>query len=92
MELPNTHTKNECPKQSLGLAIFSAIMFPTGIVAIVKTALVKMRWNQGRYDDAYKLARSARRYAITSIIIGAILVVIYVVYYIALLALIASTY
>lgn len=75
-----------CPQQHLGLAIFSAIMFPTGIAAIVKTILIRTRWNEGRYDDAIWLARSARRMSITSIIIGAVILLFYITYYSVLIA------
>lgn len=63
---------DECPPVRLGLAIFSAIMFPTGIAAIVKAALVRPRWNAGRYADAEYLSRSSKNFAITAIIIGAV--------------------
>jgi len=78
-------TVGECPEQHLGLAIFSAIMFPTGIAAIVKTVLIKTRWEQGRYDDARWLAKTARKYSIMSIIIGVILCAIFIMYYMLVL-------
>lgn len=82
--------ENECPKQHLGLAIFAAIMFPTGIAAIVKTALIKVRWNEGRYDDARWLAKTARKYSIMSIVIGVILLAIVILYYVILITIIIN--
>lgn len=77
---------DECPKQHLGLAIFSAIMFPTGIAAIVKTVLIKTRWQQGRYDDARWLAKTAHKYSIMSIILGAILIALVIIYYVVIIS------
>ena len=82
--------ENECPKPELGLAIFSAIMFPLGIAAIVKTALIKVRWNQGRYDDARWLAKTAHQYAVRSLVIGFVLLGIVLTYYFVLLAFILA--
>ena len=80
-----TEPDEECPRPRLGLAIFSAIMFPTGIAAIVKTSLIKTRWEQGRYDDARWLAQSARKFSIMSIIIGAIFIALIITYYISII-------
>ncbi len=85
--VPTYNEEDECPKPHLGLAIFAAIMFPTGIAAIVKTALIKVRWNQGRHDDARWLAKTARKYSIMSIVIGAILLAIVIFYYVMLIIL-----
>lgn len=93
-EQPAIHpaeSDDECPQPHLGLAIFSAIMFPTGIAAIVKTSLIKPRWQQGRYDDARWLAKTARKVSITSIILGAIMLALVITYYIALISALVSS-
>lgn len=82
--------ENECPEPRLGLAIFSAIMFPIGIAAIVKTALIRVRWNQGRYDDARWLAKTAHKYAVTSIVTGFIFLGLFITYYIFIIGFILS--
>lgn len=78
-------TTDECPDPHMGLAIFSAIMFPMGIAAIVKSALVKSRWDAGRHDDARWLAETSHKYAIRSIWIGGILLALFMTYYTALI-------
>lgn len=85
-----TDTPGECPEPRLGLAIFSAIMFPIGIAAIVKTALIRVRWNQGRYDDARWLAKTAHKYAVTSIVTGFIFLGLFITYYIFIIEFILS--
>ena len=86
------NTDSECPKPRLGLAIFSAIMFPTGIAAIVKTSLIKTRWAEGRYDDARWLAKSAHKYAIASIISGIALIAFIIFYYVMLISILLYGY
>ncbi len=85
-------TDNECPKPRLGLAIFSAIMFPIGIAAIVKTSLIKTRWAQGRRDDARWLAKSAHKYAIASIISGIVMIAFIIFYYVMLISILIYGY
>ncbi|MDE6449226.1 MAG: GYF domain-containing protein [Muribaculaceae bacterium] len=85
-------TDSECPKPRLGLAIFSAIMFPIGIAAIVKTSLIKTRWEQGRHDDARWLAKSAHKYAIASIISGISLIAFIIFYYVMLISILIYGY
>lgn len=86
-----TEPDEECPRPRLGLAIFSAIMFPTGIAAIVKTALIRTRWNEGRYDDARWLAKSAHKYSIMSIIIGSIFIALIIIYYIVIISILINS-
>lgn len=87
----DAHVADGCPPVRLGLAIFSAIMFPLGIAAIVKSALVRPRWNAGRYEDAEYLSASSKKFAIMSIIFGAIFWVIYIVYIVAMVGIAASS-
>ncbi|WP_319436572.1 CD225/dispanin family protein [Mycobacterium sp. RTGN5] len=69
------------PKNNLALAILATIFcFPiTGIVAIVKAAQVNGLWVQGQYGEAQASAKAAKKWVIWSVVIWAILVVVYII-------------
>lgn len=75
-----------CPPVHLALAIISAVVFPLGIAAVVKAALVRPRWNAGRYEDAEYLSKSSKKFAILSLIFGAVFWVLYFIYIVAVIA------
>ena len=59
---------------------------PFGIPAIVNAAKVNSLWDEGDYQGAMEAASAAHKWMVTSIICGAIFGVIYLVYYIVVLA------
>ena len=50
-----------------------------GIVAVVKSTQVSGLWAQGQYAQAQASAESARKWAIWSIVLGAVFGVIYII-------------
>lgn len=68
-----------CPPNRLTLSIISAVLFPLGIAAIVKSFMVTTRYNEGRYEDAEWLSNSAKKYAIVSIVIGGVFTLLYLI-------------
>jgi len=77
---PLTEPVSECPPTHLGIAIAAVIlMFPFSIGVLVKSILVKVRWNERRYGDAVWLSRTAKTTGITCIIIGAVIIAAYFV-------------
>jgi hypothetical protein len=69
------------PKNNLVLAILATVFcFPiTGIVAIVKAAQVNGLWVQGQFAEAEASAKAAKKWVIWSVVIWAILVVVYII-------------
>lgn len=67
------------PNSGLALAILSTMFccMPIGIVAIVKASKVSSLWSDRRYQEAKDAAKSARKWSITSIICGAIFLLLY---------------
>lgn len=70
------------PDNYLIWAILSTILccMPLGVVAIVKSSSVNTLWFQGRHDEAYKAAESAKSFSIWSAGIAVILWVLYFVF------------
>lgn len=67
----------ECPSNHLAMAIVAIILFfPTGIGALIKSILVKQRWNERRYGDAVWLSRTSRRLSIISYIMVPVFVIL----------------
>ncbi len=56
---------------------------PLGIVSIVKASQVSGLWGQGRYAEAHKASEDAKKWAIWSAIVGAIVILIVIVLNIA---------
>jgi interferon-induced transmembrane protein/caspase domain-containing protein len=69
------------PQNYLALAIVATILccFPLGIVAIVKARKVNSLWAAGDHAAARKTADDARKYAILTMVVGAVVIVLYVV-------------
>lgn len=70
----------QAPNNHLVLSIVGLVfcLIP-GIVAVVKSTQVSGLWAQGQYDQAQASAESARKWAIWSIILGAVFGVIYLI-------------
>lgn len=67
----------ECPPNHLAMAIVAIIIFfPTGIGALIKSILVKQRWNERRYGDAVWLSRTSRRLSIISYLMVPVIVIL----------------
>jgi len=73
------------PNNYLVWAILSTVLccLPLGIVSIVKSAQVNGLWAQGRPDEA-RAAASAKKFAIIAAIVGAVILVAYVIVLIAI--------
>ena len=67
------------PASHLVWAILSTVLccLPFGIVAIIKASSVDGLWNQGRYEEARKAARSARNFTLISILLPLLGIIIY---------------
>jgi len=74
------------PNNYLVWAILSTVLccLPLGIVSIVKAAQVNGLWAQGRADEARAAADSAKKFAIIAAIVGAVILVAYVIVLIAI--------
>jgi hypothetical protein len=74
------------PNNYLVWAILSTVLccLPLGIVSIVKSAQVNGLWAQGRSDEARAAAASAKKFAIIAAIVGAVILVAYVIVLIAI--------
>jgi ABC-type Fe3+ transport system permease subunit len=70
----------QAPNNHLVLSIVALVfcLIP-GIVAIVKSSQVSGLWAQGQYAEAQASADSARKWAIWSIVLGAVFGIIYVI-------------
>ena len=62
----------------------AALCWPFGIPAIVNAAKVNRLWDQGQYDEAYEASHKAKKFCITSTILGAIWLTIYFIISLAL--------
>ncbi len=82
------------PASHLAWAIVSTVLFfiPFGIVAIVFASKVEGLWNRGLYEEAYKASASAKKWALASTILGAILNAIFITLWIILLCEESSSY
>ncbi|MBQ6613281.1 MAG: CD225/dispanin family protein [Alistipes sp.] len=70
------------PSNHLAFAIVSTLLFcwPFGIPAIVNASKVNRLWNQGQYNEAYAASARAKKWCITSLILGIVFWVIYIIY------------
>jgi hypothetical protein len=74
------------PDNYLVWAILCTVLccLPLGIVSIVYSTKVSGLWNQGRYAEAQAAANNAKKWAIISAIVGAVVAVIAVILYVGL--------
>lgn len=74
--------KKACPDTNLAWAILctAGCCVPFGIVSIIKATSVEKLWSQGKYDEALKASKEAKRYAIIGVIAGVIICVSYILF------------
>ena len=73
-ENPQDSLPGNCPDNNLTWALVSILSFwPLAIVAIIKATQVKKLWEKGEQEQAIANAKSARLWALISIISGAVL-------------------
>jgi hypothetical protein len=82
------------PDNNLVWAILCTVLccLPIGIVSIVKSTQVSGLWAQGRYAEAQQAADDAKKYAIWGAIAGAVVLVIYIIFYVVVGASAFSSY
>ena len=80
------------PDNYLVWAILCTVLccLPLGIVSIVYSTKVSGLWAQGRYAEAQAAANNAKKWAIISAIVGAVIAVIAVILYVGLFAIAVS--
>jgi interferon-induced transmembrane protein len=73
------------PNNNLVWAILVTVFccLPLGIVSIVKATQVSGLWAQGQYAEAQKAADDAKKWAMWGAIIGAVGIVLWLIYYFA---------
>jgi hypothetical protein len=71
------------PDSNLVWAIVVTVLccLPLGIVSIIKSTQVSGLWNSGRYAEAQKAADDAKKFAIWGAIAGAVVAVLYIIFY-----------
>ncbi|WP_421842820.1 CD225/dispanin family protein [Mycobacterium sp.] len=76
------------PDNYLVWAILCTVLccLPFGIVSIVYSTKVSGLWAQGRYAEALTASANAKKWAIIGAITGAVVAVIFMVVYVALIA------
>jgi Interferon-induced transmembrane protein len=76
------------PDNYLVWAILSTVLccLPLGIVSIVKSTQVNSLWAQGQTDQARAAAEAAKKFAIYSVVGGAVVIVVIVVYIVLIVA------
>ena len=82
---PPPQPAGQAPKNYLVWSILVTLFccLPLGIVAIVKSASVNGLWAQGQYAEAQAAAASAKKWVTWAVVVGLIVNVIYVGYYVA---------
>ncbi|MCQ2249607.1 MAG: CD225/dispanin family protein [Bacteroidales bacterium] len=70
------------PDNYLVLAIISTVLccWPAGIVSIVKAAKVDSCWARGEFDEARRNSDEAKKWAIISIVVALLVIVLYFVF------------
>jgi len=77
----------QAPENHLAKAIVGTVLcWPFGIAGIVNAAKVNNLWNSGRYEEAVAASQSAAKWARISLTLGIISMVIYVIYFVVLVA------
>jgi hypothetical protein len=67
------------PTTYLPFAIVSLLFFwPASIASIIFATQVKSRWNRGDYQGALVASKRARLWAIVSVVVGIIVIILYV--------------
>jgi hypothetical protein len=82
------------PDNYLVWAILSTVLccLPAGIVSIVYSTKVSGLWAQGRYGEAQAAAANAKKWAIISAIVWAVLFVVTIIFYIVVgVAIVSNT-
>jgi heme/copper-type cytochrome/quinol oxidase subunit 2 len=81
------------PQNNLVWGILTTIFccLPLGIVSIVFAAKVNGQWAVGDYAGAQDSANKAKQFALWSAIAGAVISVLYIIFYIVVLGTAAST-
>jgi hypothetical protein len=71
------------PDNNLVWAILVTVLccLPLGIVSIIKSTQVSGLWTSGRYAEAQQAADDAKKFAIWGAIAGAIVAVLYIIFY-----------
>lgn len=77
-----------CPETNLVWAILCTVLccLPLGIVAIIKATSVEKLWFQGRHEEAIKASDDAKKYSIIGAIVAAVGIVIYILFYVIVIA------
>lgn len=85
MENTNTPT-GAPPENNLVWAILCTVLccMPLGVVAIIKSTKVKELWLQGDHAGAQKAADDAKKYSIWGLALGAIVIVLYIIFMVVL--------
>ena len=80
------HPAGAKPDNYLVWAILSTLFccLPFGIVSIVQAAKVDGLWSSGDYAGARAASESAKKWAIIAAIAGAVIVAIYVIFFVVL--------
>jgi hypothetical protein len=90
---PPFHPHGRPPENNLVWGIVATVVFcmPMGIVSLVKSSRVNTLWAQGRFDDAHRAARSAKKWAIWSAVVWVLGLIALVVGYFAFWAAVVAT-
>lgn len=81
MEYNRTETPQK-PQDFLVWAILCTCFccLPLGIVSIIRSCQVNTYWGQGAYDEAYRAAKEARKWAYWGIGISAVFIILYLLF------------
>jgi len=79
----STNPAGSPPDNNLVWAILCTVLccLPLGIVAIIKSTKVKELWMAGDHAGAEKAAADAKKYAIWGAAAGAIVIVLYIIFF-----------
>jgi uncharacterized membrane protein len=83
---PSQGAGGEPPNNNLVWAILSTIFccLPLGVASIVFAAQVDGKWAAGDYAGAHESARKAKQFAIWSAVALAVLIVLYILFFVIL--------
>lgn len=76
------------PDNYLVWAILSTVLccLPAGIVSIVYASQVDGKWHSGDFAGAQQSAKNARTWAIVSVCVSLVLIVAYIIFFVAVIA------
>lgn len=82
------------PENNLVWAILCTVLccLPLGIVSIIKSTQVSGLWASGRYAEAQQAADDAKKFAVWGAIAGAVVAVLYIIFYVIVGASAFSSY